>query len=84
MLLLGPGLVRAELNVSGLPDELEANVRALSPLTASSCDSARWRIERLFRDVEQNMRQSLQAFGQWRLAGRRVDRARRTGTLSTS
>ena len=63
MLLLGPGLVRAELNVSGLPDELEANVRALSPLTASSCDSARWRIERLFRDVEQNMRQSLQAFG---------------------
>lgn len=53
----------AELRIEGLDSELEANLRALSPLATTACDSARWRVERLYREADQNMRQSLRALG---------------------
>ena len=47
----------------GLEERLETNVRAFSALETTSCDSARWRVERLFRDADQDIRRALQAFG---------------------
>jgi len=54
---------RAEVNVSGLDDTLAANVRALLPLSETGCDSAHWRVERLFRDADKTIAAALQALG---------------------
>lgn len=54
---------RAEVEIHGLDETLTKNVRALLPMTASGCDSARWRIERLFRDADQKIGEALQALG---------------------
>jgi len=61
--LLAVCAARADVEIRGLDDALAANVRALLPMTASSCDSARWRIERLFRDADQKIGEALQALG---------------------
>lgn len=53
----------ADVIFSGLEPDQEANARALMPLAAASCDSARWRIQRLFRDSDKNMRKALEALG---------------------
>lgn len=54
---------RAEVEIKGLNKALTANVRALLPMATSSCDSAKWRIERLFRDADQEIGEALQALG---------------------
>ena len=54
---------RAEVEIKGLDEALAANVRSLMPMTASSCDSAQWRIERLFRDADRKIGEALQALG---------------------
>lgn len=56
-------MASADLAISGLDARLEANVRALSPLSSTSCDSARWRVERLFRDGDKAVRDALAALG---------------------
>ena len=57
-------VARADVAFSGMEDSrLEANVRALSPLTTTSCDSARWRVERLFRDADQAIADAARALG---------------------
>ena len=61
--LLAPSVGLSELEISGLDDALEANVRALSPLSTATCDTPRWRIERLVRRADDNVRQSLRALG---------------------
>lgn len=61
--LLVPRASHAELEITGLDDAATSNVRALLPLSASSCDSAHWRIERLFRDADKNIEEALQALG---------------------
>lgn len=61
--LLVPRASQAELEITGLDDAATSNVRALLPLSASSCDSAHWRIERLFRDADKNIEEALQALG---------------------
>lgn len=54
---------RAEMSVSGLNDRQTANVMALSPLASTGCESARWRIERLFRNADQDIVTALRALG---------------------
>ncbi len=61
--LLAPVLLRAEVEFVGLEEALETNVRVLLPLTEAGCDSARWRIERLFRDSDKSIHQALEALG---------------------
>lgn len=63
LLALVPSFVRAELAITGLSDELEANVRALSPLSTTACDTPQWRVERLVRRADDNVRQALRALG---------------------
>ena len=53
----------ADVKIEGLDQRLEANVRAFSALESTACDSARWRVERLFRDADKDMRIALQALG---------------------
>ena len=55
--------VNADVIYSGLEPDQEANARALMPLASASCDSARWRVERLFRDSDRNARTALEALG---------------------
>ena len=54
---------RAETEIAGLDEAQEQNVRALMPLVTTSCDSAHWRVERLFRDADGNITEALQALG---------------------
>ena len=61
--LLAPAWSRAEVVLAGLDDALDTNVRMLLPLSESGCDSARWRIERLFRDADKSINQALEALG---------------------
>ena len=42
----------ADVEYTGLEQRLETNVRAFSALETTACDSARWRVERLFRDAD--------------------------------
>lgn len=62
--LFATSMARADVAFPGMVDDrLEANVRALSPLTTTSCDSARWRVERLFRDADQAIADAARALG---------------------
>jgi translocation and assembly module TamA len=55
--------ISADVIFSGLETGQEANVRALMPLASTGCDSAPWRIERLFRDADKNVRMAVEALG---------------------
>lgn len=58
-----PSALRAEVEITGLDDIQASNVRLMLPLAASGCDSARWRVERLFRDADAKIAEALQALG---------------------
>ncbi len=60
---LWPGNAVAAVTYSGLTPAQEANARAVMPLAAAGCDSAIWRVRRLFRDADTNLRRSLEAIG---------------------
>lgn len=66
LLTLTSQAVRAGFVVNGVNAALEANVRALSPLSTTSCKSARWRVERLFREAEKDAHSALRALGHYR------------------
>ena len=59
-------LALATVTYSGLPDALEKNARALMPLASAPCNSASFRIERLFRDSDRTLREALEALGYYR------------------
>lgn len=61
--LLAPIAARADVELVGLDDAIATNVRLLLPLSESGCDSARWRVERLFRDADKNIHEALEALG---------------------
>jgi translocation and assembly module TamA len=63
VLTLNSGAIRAEVHYSGLDDRQIANVRALSALSTTACDSARSRVERLFRDADKDIVNALRALG---------------------
>jgi len=62
-LAVAPSFGRAEMQITGLNDRQEANVLALSPLSTTGCDSARWRVERLFREADTHIISALRALG---------------------
>lgn len=53
----------ADVVFSGLTPDQEKNVRAVMPLAWAGCDSAQWRVRRLFRDADENARRALEALG---------------------
>lgn len=61
--LIGARISHAEVEYVGLDEHMERNARALMPLASAGCDSARWRVERLYRDSEKNLRRALEALG---------------------
>lgn len=63
LLFLTSGSGHAEVAISGLNDRQTTNVRALLSLSTTSCDSARWRVERLFRDADKEISGALRALG---------------------
>ena len=56
----------ATIAFSGLGENLEKNARALMTLASASCDAPEWRVERLFRDADEQLRNSLEALGYYR------------------
>ncbi len=53
----------AEVVFEGLNQQQELNARVLTPLASATCETARWRVERLFRDADKDIRKSLEALG---------------------
>lgn len=51
------------MTVTGLEARLETNVRTLTALASTDCGSAPWRIERLYRNADGEIRKALQALG---------------------
>ncbi len=58
----------ADTTFTGLDAAQEANVRALTPLAKSACDSAPWRVRRLFRDADDHINSALEALGYYRVS----------------
>lgn len=58
----------ADVVFSGLDLDQEANARAVVPLASAGCDSAHWRVERLFRDADKNVRRALEALGYYEIS----------------
>jgi len=67
--LLGvlPASADAAVVFKGLDEIQEANARALMPIASANCDANSWRIDRLFRDADQKLRESLQALGYYNI-----------------
>lgn len=57
------GNVSAAVTYAGLDASQEANARTVMPLAAAECTAARWRVERLYRDADENLRNALEALG---------------------
>lgn len=53
----------AGVQFTGLDRALERNARALVKLASASCDTARWRIERLYDNADTQLRDALEALG---------------------
>ncbi len=58
---------QAEVVYTGLTEAQEQNARALMPLASTACDTGPWRVERLYRDAEGNLRRALQALGYYNI-----------------
>lgn len=63
LVCLSPAI--ADMNIVGLGERLESNVRLLTPLASADCESARWRVERLYRNADGEIREALQALGHY-------------------
>lgn len=48
---------------TGLTPAQETNVRALLPLASATCETGRWRVQRLFRDADTDINRALEALG---------------------
>ncbi|MDH3441989.1 MAG: hypothetical protein OEM63_14615, partial [Gammaproteobacteria bacterium] len=57
----------AEVVFTGLDEAQEANARALTPLATTECDANRWRVERLFRDADDDVQDALRALGFYKI-----------------
>ena len=56
----------ARVSFAGLSDELEKNARALMGIAAAPCDTPEWRVRRLYRDADIQLRSALEALGYYR------------------
>ena len=57
----------AEVVFKGLDEIQEANARALMPIASADCDANSWRVDRLFRDADKKLTESLQALGYYNI-----------------
>lgn len=57
----------AEVVFKGLNEIQEANARALMPIASADCDANSWRVDRLFRDADKKLTESLQALGYYNI-----------------
>jgi translocation and assembly module TamA len=64
---LQPLRAGAEVVFTGLDTNQESNARALMPIARAECDTNVWRIERLFRDADKNLRDALSALGYYNI-----------------
>ncbi len=55
----------ANITITGLPEPLENNARSLIRLASTSCDTAQWRVERLYRNMDKQLRDALRALGHY-------------------
>ncbi len=62
-----PGAGRADVVFRGLDAAQEANARALVPLASAGCETNSWRVQRLFRDADRELRLALQALGYYHI-----------------
>lgn len=58
----------AAVTFSGLDENLEKNARALMSLTSAPCDTSAWRIQKLYRDADDQLRDALEALGHYRFS----------------
>ena len=56
----------ARVTYTGLSDDLEKNARALMAIASAPCDAPEWRVERLYRDADVQLRNALEALGSYR------------------
>lgn len=63
LLLAIASAATAEMQVSGLSDELARNVRAYVELADELCDAEPWRVRRRYREAVAQARQALEPFG---------------------
>lgn len=62
-----PLAARADVVFNGLDAAQETNARALVPLASTSCQTNAWRVQRLFRDADHDLRRALQALGYYNI-----------------
>lgn len=67
MLLLGASLASATVQIDGLSRAQERLVRTGLRLDNEDCDAPEWRVRRLFREAEQDIRQVLEVRGYYRV-----------------
>ena len=53
----------AELEVSGVSEEVERNIRAFATIASEPCDAELWLIRRHYRDLDSEVRKALEPFG---------------------
>lgn len=56
----------ARVTYTGLSDDLEKNARALMAIAAAPCNAPEWRVKRLHRDADIQLRNALEALGSYR------------------
>jgi translocation and assembly module TamA len=56
----------ARVTYTGLSADLEKNARALMAIASAPCDAPKWRVERLYRDADVQLRNALEALGSYR------------------
>lgn len=61
-----PDSVEAGVTYDGLSDDLEKNARALMAIATVPCDAPEWRVRRVYRDADIQLRNSLEALGYYR------------------
>lgn len=64
--VLGSERSQAAVEFVGLDEALERNAQTLVRLASTPCDRPRWRIERLFRNAEEELQGALEALGHYR------------------
>jgi len=63
------GLIAIEASaaviITGLTEPLERNARALISLASTPCDTAQWRVERLYRNMDKQLDDAMRALGHY-------------------
>lgn len=62
-LLIHPVLAIAEVNIRGLADEAETNVKLTLSLSKENCQSPEWKVRQLFNKAEDEIDQAMRALG---------------------